>query len=44
MDIAPYKQQMQKAIEYLEKELKGLQMGRASAGLVENIEVNLSYG
>ncbi len=44
MDIAPYKQQMQKAIEYLEKELKWLQMGRASAWLVENIDVNLSYG
>ncbi len=44
MDIIPYKQQMQKAIDYLEKELKWLQMGRASAGLVENIEVNLSYG
>lgn len=44
MDIAPYKQQMQKAIEYLEKELKWLQIGRASAWLVENIEVNLSYG
>ncbi len=35
---------MQKSIEYLEKELKGLQMGRASTGLVENIEVEMSYG
>jgi len=44
MDIAPYKHQMQKAVEYLEKELKALQVGRASAWLVENIDVNLSYG
>ena len=44
MDITIYKQQMQKAIEYLEKELKALQIGRASTGLVENIDVNLSYG
>ena len=44
MDLSVYKQQMQKSIEYLEKELKSLQVGRASAGLVENIEVNLSYG
>lgn len=44
MDITPYKQQMQKAVDYLEKELKSLQVGRASAWLVENIDVNLSYG
>jgi ribosome recycling factor len=31
MDITPYKQQMQKAVDYLEKELKSLQIGRASA-------------
>lgn len=44
MDLSVYKQQMQKSIDYLEKELKALQVGRASAGLVENIDVNLSYG
>jgi ribosome recycling factor len=44
MDIGIYKQQMQKAIAFFEKELQALQIGRASAGLVENIEVNLSYG
>ncbi len=44
MDLSVYKQQMQKSLEYLEKELKALQVGRASIGLVENIEVNLSYG
>jgi len=44
MDISIYKEQMQKAIDHLEKELKGLQIGRASTSLVENIDVNLSYG
>lgn len=44
MDISSFKQQMEKAVDHLEKELKALQIGRASAGLVENIEVNLSYG
>jgi ribosome recycling factor len=44
MDIAPYKQQMDKAIVYFEWELKALQVGRASAGLVENITVEASYG
>lgn len=44
MDIVPYKQQMQKSIDYLEKEFKWLQVWRASTWLVENIEVDLSYG
>ena len=44
MDLSIYKQQMQKSIEYLEKEFKSLQLGRASAGLVEWVDVNLSYG
>lgn len=44
MDLSVYKQQMQKAVDYLEKELQSLQVGRASVWLVENIEVNLSYG
>jgi ribosome recycling factor len=44
MDITPYKQQMDKAIAYFEWELKALQVGRASAGLVENITVEASYG
>lgn len=44
MDISPYKQQMDKAILYFEWELKALQVGRASAGLVENITVEASYG
>ena len=44
MDITPYKQQMQKSLEYLDKELKSMQVWRASTWLVENIDVNLSYG
>jgi ribosome recycling factor len=44
MDMTPYKQQMDKAIAYFEWELKALQIGRASAGLVENITVEASYG
>lgn len=44
MDIAKYDQQMQKAIVYLEKEFQGLQVGRATTGLVENINVETEYG
>lgn len=44
MDMTPFKQQMDKAIAYFEWELKALQIGRASAGLVENITVEASYG
>ncbi len=39
------RQQMNKAIEYLEDELKGVRTGRASPGLVEHLKVNVpSYG
>lgn len=31
MDIAPFKDQMQKALNYLENEFKNLQLGRASS-------------
>ncbi len=44
MDMTPYRQLMDKAIQYFETELKGLQVGRASTGLVENITVEASYG
>lgn len=44
MDITPFKDQMQKAFNYLENEFKGLQLGRASTVLVENITVSTSYG
>ncbi|MFZ2151059.1 MAG: ribosome-recycling factor [Candidatus Absconditicoccaceae bacterium] len=35
---------MNKAIAFLEGEFKALQVGRASTGLVENINVEASYG
>jgi ribosome recycling factor len=44
MDINPFKDQMQKAINYLETEFQSLQIGRASTSLVENISVEASYG
>ncbi len=44
MDISPYKDQMQKATNYLESEFQSLQIGRASSSLVENISVEASYG
>ena len=44
MDMTPYKQQLDKTIAYFETELKNLQVGRASAGLVEGIEVQASCG
>ncbi len=43
MDITPYRQLMDKVIQYFESELKSLQVGRASAGLVENVTVEASY-
>jgi ribosome recycling factor len=43
MDTIIYKDQMQKAINYLEKEFHTLQVGRASSGLVENITIKTSY-
>lgn len=44
MDLTIHRQQMDKAIQFLIGELKALQVGRASAGLVENITVEASYG
>ncbi len=44
MDLTGHRQQMDKAIQFLEGELKALHVGRASAGLVENISVEASYG
>jgi ribosome recycling factor len=36
---------MEKAVEFLKKELRGVRTGRASAGLVEHLRVNVpSYG
>jgi ribosome recycling factor len=44
MNLSIYDQQMQKALAYLEKEFQGLQVGRATTGLVENINVETDYG
>lgn len=44
MDIGLYQQQMNKAIAFLESEFKALHIWRASTWLVENINVEASYG
>jgi len=44
MDLNPYKQQMSKAIEYLKTEFKSLQVGRASAGMLDTLNVETGYG
>jgi len=44
MDLATHRQQMDKAIQFFLWELNALHVGRASAGLVENITVEASYG
>ena len=44
MDLTKHDQQMQKSLAYLEKEYQGLQVGRATTGLVENINVETEYG
>ena len=44
MDFNPYKQQMNNSVQHLTNELKSLQIGRASSWLVENINVEATYG
>lgn len=44
MDISLYENGMKKALNYLENEFAGLQMGRATTGLVENLNVETDYG
>lgn len=44
MDMTPHRQHMDKTIQFFIWELKALHVGRASAGLVENITVETSYG
>lgn len=44
MELSIYQQQMKKAIAYLEQQFAGLQMGRATSGLVENINIETEYG
>ena len=43
IDLNEVKQNMQKAVEVLEQELRGLRVGRANPALVENIEATV-YG
>lgn len=44
MDLAGYQKKMDQAIAYLQSEFGGLQLGRATPGLVDNITVEASYG
>lgn len=44
MDISIYESGMKKVIAYLEQEFAGLQVGRATTGLVENLNVETDYG
>ena len=44
MELSHYEQQMKKAIAYLEGEFAGLHVGRATTGLLENINVETDYG
>lgn len=44
MDTTPYHKQMEKAVQYLQSEFNGLQIGRATPGLIEHLNVEASYG
>lgn len=44
MDIKQYEEQMQKRITYFTSSLAGLQVWRATTGLVENLDVETEYG
>jgi len=44
MDLSPSKQQMQKVMDYFQTELKSIQVWRASAGMLDNINVQAEYG
>lgn len=44
MELSTYEQQMKKALAYLEQQFAGLQMGRATTGLVDNLNVETDYG
>lgn len=43
MELSNYEQQMKKALTYLEQEFAWLQVGRATTGLVDNLNVNTDY-
>lgn len=44
MNIAEYQKRVDGAINYLMQELGGLQLGRATPGLLDNVTVYASYG
>ncbi len=44
MDLKNYEQAMQKALDFLLREFSGLQVGRATGWLVENLNVDTDYG
>ncbi len=44
MDLSSYQQQMDKAVSYLQTELKSIQVGSASPVMLENVHVQTSYG
>jgi ribosome recycling factor len=44
MNLASYQQKLDSIIAHLQKEFTGLQVGKASPALVENISIELSYG
>lgn len=44
MNLTVYEQNMTKALDYLQREFAGLQVGRATSGLVENLNVDTDYG
>ncbi len=44
MDLSGYKSQMQKNFDYLLQSFNSMQLGRASAGLLDSININASYG
>lgn len=44
MELSTYELQMKKALAYLEQQFAGLQMGRATTGLVDNLNVETDYG
>ncbi len=43
MELKNYQQQVNKALEYLDHALQGIQLGKASTSLLENLNVKASY-
>jgi ribosome recycling factor len=44
MDLASYQKKVDQSLQYLQGEFGGLQLWRATPGLIENISVEASYG